>query len=280
MTATVFRAVLDALDRGEPAALVTVVEATGSTPQRAGAKMAVLADGRLVGTIGGGPCEHDAAEQARDALRLRRARLGTYDLDDEAAADTGAVCGGRMQVYIEPLAPAPDLYLVGAGHVAQALARVAVETGFRVHVLDDRARYADAALYPAGVEVIVDDIAGWLGRASLPPAAYVVIVTRGHRHDREALAAVVTRPLAYVGMIGSRRKVAHVFEALVSSGVTPEALGAVFAPIGFDIGAVTPSEIAVSVVAEMLAVRSGRIADPEVARATLRGRQAGAPGRV
>jgi len=84
-----------------------------------------------------------------------------------------------MQVYIEPLAPAPDLYLVGAGHVAQALARVAVETGFRVHVLDDRARYADAALYPAGVEVIVDDIAGWLGRASLPPAAYVVIVTEG-----------------------------------------------------------------------------------------------------
>jgi len=280
MNELVFRTVLEALDRGEAVALVTIVKTTGSTPQRVGAKMAVFADGRVVGTIGGGCYEHDASGKAREAIGLRRARVVSYDLDDEAAAHTGLICGGRMEVYIEPVEPSPHLYLVGAGHISQALARVAVEAGFRVHVLDDRAKYADAALYPDGTDVMVDDIPAWLGRASLSAGAYVVIVTRGHRHDLEALRAVVTRPLAYVGMIGSQKKVSQVFEALAADGTPPTALDGVFAPIGLDIGAVTPAEIAVSIVAEMLAVRSGRMAEPRVQAATLRARRLGGAGGV
>ena len=155
-----------------------------------------------------------------------------YDLDDGTAGECGVICGGQMDVFIEPLHPASHLYVIGAGHVGREVARAAFLAGFQVHVVDDRAEYANAERFPDAVEVVVDDIPGWLARTELPPRAYAVIVTRGHRHDHDALNTLAGRDLAYVGMIGSRPKVRQVFDSLAARGVPAEALARVHAPVG------------------------------------------------
>jgi len=254
----VFTAVADALERGEPAALVTIVATTGSTPQRVGAKMLVFGDGRIVGTIGGGCYENDAFWKAREAIKTRRPAVVPYELSDDFAQETGLICGGQMDVYIEPIEPSPELYIIGAGHVGFHLARLAADVGFRVHVVDDREKFANAERFPTAAEVVVDDIPAWIDRASLPAHAYAVIVTRGHTNDLEALRALAPRELRYLGLIGSRAKVARIYEALIESQTPAEVLQKVHAPIGLDIGAVTPQEIAVSILAELIAVKHGK----------------------
>jgi xanthine dehydrogenase accessory factor len=254
----VFSAVADALERGEPAALVTIVSTTGSTPQRVGAKMLVFADGRMVGTIGGGCYENDAFWKAREAIANRRPLLLHYELSDDFAQETGLICGGQMDVYIEPIEPSPELYVVGAGHVGFHLARVAHEVGFRVHVVDDREKFANTERFPNAVEIVVEDIPAWIERTNIPAHAYVVIVTRGHTNDLDALRALAPRELRYLGLIGSRAKVARIYEALGDEQMPADLLARVHAPIGLDIGAVTPQEIAVSILAELIAVKHGK----------------------
>ena len=266
----VFEALAAALERGEEAALVTIVSARGSTPQRVGAKMLVFADGRTVGTIGGGCYENDALWKAREALSERKPRTVRYELTDDFAEESGLICGGQMEVFIEPVEPAARLYVIGAGHVGQHLARLAGMVGFRVHVLDDREKFANRERFPNAEEVTVEDIPSWLHRAELPANAYAVIVTRGHRHDLDALKALAARELRYVGLIGSRAKVAKIYEALLDQAMPPECLRRVHAPIGLDIGAVSPEEIAVSILAELIAVKRGRIDDPRVAAVSMR----------
>jgi len=256
----VFSAVTDALERGEPAALVTIVSTTGSTPQRVGAKMLVFADGRIVGTIGGGCYENDAFWKARDAITNRKPQLVHYELDDDFAQESGLICGGQMDVYIEPIEPSPELYIIGAGHVGFHLARVAHEVGFRVHVVDDREKFANRERFPHAAEIVVEDIPAWIARTTLAPHAYAVIVTRGHTNDLEALRALAPRELRYLGLIGSRAKVARIYEQLVEDNLSADALKHVHAPIGLDIGAVTPQEIAVSILAELIAVKHGKMA--------------------
>src|SRR5690349_17543050 len=259
MNQEVFAAVTDALDRGEPAALVTIVSTTGSTPQRVGAKMLVFADGRMVGTIGGGCYENDAFWKAREAITNRRPLLLHYELDDDFAQETGLICGGQMSVYIEPIEPSPELYVVGAGHVGYHLATMAQEVGFQVHVVDDREKFASRERFPNAAEVVTEDIPAWLERTKLPPYAYVVVVTRGHNNDLDAVRALATRELRYMGLIGSRAKVARITDQLLSEGMAPDALKQLHAPIGLDIGAVTPQEIAVSILSELIAVKHGKI---------------------
>src|SRR4051812_24566097 len=186
MNREVFAAVADALERGEPTALVTIVATTGSTPQRVGAKMLVFADGRSVGTIGGGCYENDAFGKAREAISSRRPQLVHYELSDDFAQETGLICGGQMDVYIEPIEASPELYIIGGGHVGFHLARLAHEVGFRTHVIDDREKFANQERFPNAAEIVADDIPAWLARTNLPPHAYVVIVTRGHTNDLEA----------------------------------------------------------------------------------------------
>jgi xanthine dehydrogenase accessory factor len=266
----VFAALADALQRGEEVALVTITSSTGSTPQRVGAKMLVFADGRMVGTIGGGCYENDAFWKAREAIKARRPMNVKYELNDDFAEESGLVCGGQMEVFIEPVEPAPDVYVFGAGHVGHSLARMAHDAGFRVHVIDDREKFASADRFPEGVHVVVDDIPSWLANNTLPVTAYAVIVTRGHRHDLDALRALAPRNLRYLGLIGSRAKVKRVYDALLEEGMNPDALRSVHAPIGLDIGAITPQEIAVSILAELIAVKHGRITDPTVAASSMR----------
>ncbi len=258
MNREVFAAVNDALERGESAALVTIVSTTGSTPQRVGAKMLVFADGRTVGTIGGGCYENDAFWKARESIKTRRPELVRYELTDDFAQESGLICGGQMDVYIEPIEPSPELYVIGAGHVGLHLARLAADVGFRVHVIDDREKFANAERFPTAVEVVVDDIPSWIDRANLPVHAYAVIVTRGHTNDLDALRVLAPRELRYLGLIGSRAKVARIFEALLADQMPADVLQRVHAPIGLDIGAVTPQEIAVSILAELIAVKHGK----------------------
>jgi xanthine dehydrogenase accessory factor len=253
----VLSAAAEAMKRGEAVALVTIVRARGSTPQRVGAKMLVFADGRTIGTIGGGCYENDAFWKARDALTTGRSALLHYELNDDFAQENGLVCGGQMDVHIDPLSPTPQLYIIGAGHVGFHLARTAEEAGFRVSVVDDREKFANPARFPTARDIVVAPLSEWLHTAEIPSSAFVTIVTRGHQHDLEAMRALAARDFRYLGLIGSRAKIARIFDALAAEGMPPECLTRVHAPIGLDIGAVTPAEIAVSIIAEMIAVRRG-----------------------
>src|SRR5690349_14683457 len=187
MNQEVFSAVAEALDRGELAALVTIVSTRGSTPQRVGAKMLVFADGRMVGTVGGGCYENDAFWKAREAIKSHKPTLVHYELSDDFAQESGLICGGQMDIYIEPIEPESELYVIGAGHVGLHLARIAQDAGFRVHIVDNRQKFANRERFPAATEVVADDIPSWLSTANIPTHAYVVIVTRGHTNDLEAL---------------------------------------------------------------------------------------------
>jgi xanthine dehydrogenase accessory factor len=270
MSQEVFDALTEALKRGEETALVTIVSAQGSTPQRVGAKMLVFSDGRTVGTIGGGCYENDAFWKAREAIQSRKPQLVKYDLNDDFAEESGLVCGGQMQVYIEPLEPTPALYVIGAGHVGFHLARLAHTIGFKTHVIDDREKFASVERFPNAESVTVDNIPDWLHRADIPSSAYVVIVTRGHRHDLDALRGLAARDFRYLGLIGSKAKVARIYDALLSENMPPECLRRVHAPVGLDIGAVSPEEIAVSILAELIAVRRGKVEDPRIAAVSMR----------
>jgi xanthine dehydrogenase accessory factor len=262
----VLAALTRALERGELAALVTIVAAHGSTPQRVGAKMLVFPDGRTVGTIGGGCYENDAFWKAREALNTRRARLVHYELSDDLAEESGLICGGQMDVFIEPIEPAPRLYIIGAGHVGYQLGQIAPTVGFRLHIVDDRQKFANHERFSAADEVVVEDVADWARRADIPESAFVVVLTRGHRQDFNVLRALADRTFRFVGLIGSRAKVARLTDALLADGVSPDWLRQLHAPIGFDIGAVSPEEIAVAILAELIAVRRGKVESGKPAR--------------
>jgi xanthine dehydrogenase accessory factor len=270
MNQEVFAALSDALQRGEEVALVTIVSSTGSTPQRVGAKMLVYADGRTVGTIGGGCYENEAFWKAREALKTRKPLSVSFELNDDFAQETGLVCGGQMEVFIEPVEPSPELYVFGAGHVGYFVAKMANEAGFKVHVIDDREKFASTERFGEGIDVIVDNIPGWIEAHRLAATSYAVIVTRGHTYDLDTLRALTAWPLRYLGLIGSKAKVKRIYDQLLQEGLPGDRLKVVHAPIGLDIGAITPQEIAVSIVAELIAVKHGKIAEPNVAALSMR----------
>ena len=163
-----------------------------------------------------------------------------------------------MDVFIEPIEPAPRLYIIGAGHVGVQLGQIAPTVGFRLHVVDDRQKFANHERFASADEVVVEDVAEWSRAAEIPESAFVVVLTRGHRQDFDVLRGLAGRPLRYVGLIGSRAKVARLTDALIADGVSPDWLRRLHAPIGFDIGAVSPEEIAIAILAELIAVRRGK----------------------
>jgi xanthine dehydrogenase accessory factor len=257
-----------------PAALVTVVGAQGSTPQRPGARMLVFADGTVSGTIGGGCVEAEMARRARASIENGRPALTTYDLTPEQAGEEGLVCGGRMEVFIEPLEATPDLAILGGGHVARPLCSLASAAGFRVSILDDREKYATAERFPEADRVLVSGFDTAAEKLALTPRSYVVVVTRGHRGDAIALASCLPLRPRFLGLLGSKAKMVHVFKDLVERGFSSEDLGRIETPVGVEIGAETPEEIAVSIVARLVAVRRGVGAD------RIRSMAAPVPGRL
>lgn len=258
---TIYEAALEATRRGDSVALATIVKATGSTPREAGTKMLIYPDGSIVDTIGGGSLEANVIAEAQAALGEGKPRLVRYELRDSEVGDPG-ICGGEAEVFIDVLNPHPTVLIVGAGHVGRSISALSSFLGFRTVVLDDRAELANGERLPQADEIIVGDIVEELAGFDINPQTNIVIVTRGHEHDRDALRQVVSSPAAYIGMIGSRRKVKMVFDELQRDGVAEEALAVVHAPIGLDIHAETPEEIALSIMAEIVMVRRGGQSGP------------------
>ena len=240
---------------GRRGAVATITNVRGSIPSFQTAKMLVRDDGSIAGTIGGGCVEAEVWQAAREVMEQEKPRTLTFNLNNDPKYDTGLVCGGTLDIFIEPVLPPALLYVFGAGHVAYNLYRVAGIAGFDVIVVDDRESYANRERFPDAREVIADDFDRVAQNLHIPESAYIVIVTRGHRDDMRILRWAVYLNTRYLGMIGSRRKTIAIYKELEKQGIPSEKFNNVHAPIGLDIGAVTPEEIAVAIVAEMIAVR-------------------------
>ena len=314
----VWQAAAVLMRQAQPGALATVARTRGSTPVPAGTKMLVGAEGRLIGSVGGGCVEADVIAAALAAQAQQRPVLVTHHLNADLAGDLGLSCGGTVDIFVEPLipdeqylrvlelaaeagsglvrtatewtngpvktfeplkpersrfvaatltrdgrfveerlSPAPRVMVFGAGHVGAAIARAAAAAGFRVIIIDDRAEYADPARFDSGLAVLAADAEAALARYPLTSADAVVIATRGHRNDALILERVAASAAGYVGLLGSRRKKIVVTKGLRAAGVPAKSLQRVRVPVGLPIGAVTPEEIAVSVVAELIGWRRG-----------------------
>ncbi|MGA2919872.1 MAG: XdhC/CoxI family protein [Candidatus Sulfotelmatobacter sp.] len=248
---------------GRRGAVATIVNVRGSIPSFRTAKMLVRDDGSIVGTIGGGCVEADVWQAAREVMESEKPRTLTFDLNQDPKYDTGLVCGGTLEVFIEPVLPPALLYVFGAGHVAISLCDVAAKAGFDLIVTDDRTSYATKERFPAAREVHPLDFDEAARKFEPNETSYIVIVTRGHRDDMRILRWAVHARARYIGMIGSKRKVIAIFKALQDEGIPAHLFDRVHAPIGLDIGAITPEEIAVAITAELIAVR--RHADANLA---------------
>jgi xanthine dehydrogenase accessory factor len=252
----VVQALLELLTGRQRGALATVVRTSGSTPQQPGARLLLREDGSTLGTVGGGAIEHVVVEALQRALAGAEPELLIRDL----AHDLGMCCGGRMEIFVEAVLPAPRLWLLGAGHVAKPTAALARSVGFEVRVVDDREQLNSPERFPE-CELILRDPAEALSKAVLGSSDWVLIMTHDHQLDEAALVAAAGQAANYVGLVGSRRKVFRLVERVRAKRAGDFPLDRVFAPVGLDIGAVSPEEIAVSIVAELVALRRGRPAD-------------------
>ena len=240
---------------GRKGAVATIVNVRGSIPSYKTAKMLVRDDGSIFGTIGGGCVEADVWQAAREVMEQEKSRTLTFNLNQDPKFDTGLVCGGTLDIFLEPILPAADLYIFGAGHVAYSLYRTAQNAGFDCTVIDDRDLYANRERFPEAREVIAEEFDQAMAKLTITESSYIVIVTRGHRDDMCVLRWAVQQPARYVGMIGSKRKTIGIFRELQKEGLAAQLFDRVHAPIGLDIGAVTPEEIAISITAELIANR-------------------------
>jgi len=243
----VIAALNEALERNEPVALATVIEVRGASPAQVGFKLLVHRDGRAVGNVGGGELEQRVREEAVAALREGRSRLFHSTLREEGPDALGTLCGGDVTFFIEVYNPIPTLLIVGGGHLGQPLAEMAHIVGFQVQVVDVRPERATVPQFDP---------------AAVTPWTYVVILTQTHLTDEQVLRQVLDTPAAYVGMIGSRRKVQTLLNHLRADGVPEERLAQVRAPIGLDLGGRSPEEIALAILAEVVQVRYGGTGRP------------------
>lgn len=235
-------------------ALATIVHTNGSIPSFESSRMLVREDGTIAGTVGGGCVEAEVWAAAKEVIQCEQPRKMTFNLNNEAAYDAGLICGGTLEIFVEPILPQPALYLFGGGHVSTAVAQIAHAAGFRIAIADDRETFANAERFPMASEIYASYEDAY---AKIQPNAssYIVIVTRGHKDDMRVLAWAVNTEARYVGMIGSKRKVISVYKALEKEGYAMSQFERVHAPVGLEIGALTPEEIAVSITAELIAVR-------------------------
>ena len=244
-----------------PCVLATIAATTGSVPRAAGSKMLVYSDGRTSGTVGGGKFESLVVDDCLTSLRDKKTSLKTYPLHEASTESFGAICGGESTVLIEPQNLNAAIFLIGGGHVSRAIAKLATDCGMHVTVVDERA--ALLAEFPSSTNCIANEKPpAFISNRAWQSDEALLLVSRNHELDREALAAAMqVDNVGYIGMIGSRRKVRYVFDALREAGVTDAQLSRVFAPLGLDIGADAPAEIAISAMAEVLKVQRGRSAE-------------------
>lgn len=256
------QAVLSALNGGGPVVTATVIRTPERTDLEPGAKMLVREDGSSIGSLGGGALE-DTTRQLALAAIPRHAVETVRVLPDGSAVDRHAEdAAAAYEIMIEVVEPPATLLVVGAGHIGRALAKFGAEVGFASVVLDDRPDYADPERIPEAERVICADFEAALDEFPINQNTYIVMVTRGHKQDELSLRKVVSRPAAYAGMIGSKRRTGAVLAHLAAEGIPQELLDRVHTPIGLDIGAETPEEIAISIIAEIIMVRRGGNGQP------------------
>ncbi len=234
---------------GRISALATIVECKGSSPQKQGAKMLVRDDGTIMGTLGGGCLEADVVQYGLMAMQDGSPRTVPFELTEKHG---GLVCGGAVLVYIEPVLNDPRLVILGAGHVGKALSRLAAFAGFHVTVADDRAEYANRDTLPDAREIVVTDFSTAFPKVPVDPGTCIVVATRGHNHDLDAVKAALKTDAGYIALLGSRRKKGLIMNALRDAGFTPDDVRRVIIPAGLPIGSITPEEIAVSIMAQII----------------------------
>jgi xanthine dehydrogenase accessory factor len=232
----------EAIQNKQSAVLVTVIETRGASPAKVGAQVVMLSDGSTIGTAGGGKLEAAILKDAQDAVASGLPKLSHYKLTEVGDDAIGTLCGGEVRVFIQPFLPAPQLVIVGGGHIGQPLKVMGEAAGFDVTVVDAEPGRADVP----GLEAI-----------HLTANSFVVLITTDHASDEAALRQVIHSPVRYIGMIGSRHKCGTILGHLRADGIGEDVLARVYAPIGLDLGGPTPEEIAVSILAEIIAVRRG-----------------------
>jgi xanthine dehydrogenase accessory factor len=251
----IYEQIVQLRQQGRKGAVATIVNMRGSIPSFETAKMLVRDDGSIVGTVGGGCVEAEVWQAAREVMESEKPRTLTFNLNQNPKHDTGLVCGGTLDIFIEPILPPALLYVFGAGHVANSLYKTARNAGFDVTVVDDRESYANRDRFPDAKEIVAEDFDQAMAKLTPAEASFIVIVTRGHRDDMRVLRWAVQTSARYIGMIGSKRKTITIFRELVKEGLAESLFERVHSPVGFDIGAITPEEIAVAITAELIAVR-------------------------
>src|SRR5713226_3187770 len=249
---TIYNDIQSALKRGERVAVATVVKTIGAAPCGVGTKMLVRADGTTSGSFSGAQVDAQVAQEAMQSLRERHSHITHVHLDADQAVGS---CGATLELFIEVLHPEPRLIIAGAGNVAQALTRLATQLDFRIVVVDDRRDLADPQVFGDKVQLTFGDIPETIRELEPDEASWIVIVTRGHHLDKDALRAALETNARYVGMIGSPGKIKNIFRDLLKEGIPRERLEQVHSPIGLDLGAETPEEIALSIAAEMVMLR-------------------------
>jgi len=251
----VFEELVRLRNLGQKCALATIVEVRGSIPSYETAKLLVREDGSMAGTIGGGCVEAEVWNAAREVIETEKPKRLTFNLGQDAAYDNGLICGGQLEVFVEAVLPVPRAFIFGGGHISKSLSKIATLAGFTTVVVDDRESFANRERFPEAGEVHAGEYEEIFPLLAINETSYLIIVTRGHRDDMRVLRLAAGTPARYIAMIGSKRKVLNVVRELEKEGISREALEKIHAPMGLDIGAISPEEIAVSVTAEMIAVR-------------------------
>jgi xanthine dehydrogenase accessory factor len=240
---------------GQKCAIATIVQVRGSIPSFESAKLLVREDGSMVGTIGGGCVEAEVWNAAREVMETEKPKHMSFNLGQDAAYDNGLICGGQLDVFVEPVIPPPHAIIFGAGHISKSLCKVASLAGFSTTIVDNRETFANRERFPEASEIFAAEYEEVFPRLTIHESTYLIIVTRGHRDDMRVLRWAAATPARYVAMIGSKRKVISVVKELEKEGLTREQLARIYAPMGLEIGAISPEEIAIAVAAEMIAVR-------------------------
>jgi xanthine dehydrogenase accessory factor len=251
----IYEEIIKTRAEGKEAALVTIISTAGSTPREEGAKMLVKDNGEVIGSIGGGDLEAMACDQAHDVMRKGKPRRLHVSLRDKQSKEPEMICGGDLEVFIEPISSPPTLYLFGGGHISLPLAQIGKLLGFKIVVIDDRPEFANLQRFPQADLTLAKDFLKVFPELHTNKSSYIVIATRNHQNDEQVLEWALETKAKYIGMIGSRSKNKIIFSHLRAKGVTKEKIDKVYAPIGLEINAQTPEEIAISILAEIIKVR-------------------------
>ena len=246
---------------GQKCAVATIVQVNGSIPSFESAKILVREDGSFMGTVGGGCVEAEVWNAAREVIETEKPRHLSFSLGQDAAYDEGLICGGQLNIFVEPVIPQPRAFIFGGGHVSKGISKIATLAGFSTSIIDNREAFANQERFPEAEATYAEEYEDVFPKLPVNSSSYIIIVTRGHRDDMRVLRWAVDTPAKYIAMIGSKRKTISVVHELEKEGIRREAFDKVFAPMGLEIGAEMPEEIAISVVAEMIAVRRAPDAD-------------------